>query len=317
MRTRAGFLCLASSRMSRTFTKPARTHREQLALLRSRGMEIGNEASALLHLRHINYYRLRAYWLPYEQPAADGDHAFKSGTRFDDIVDIYGFDRKLRLMVMDAIERVEVSIRTAWAYQIAHRYGPHGYTDSAAFRDGGKHKDCLNALKAELGRSHETFVRHYRDTYTTPKLPPVWVVCEVVSFSALSGWYANLRDGEDRKAIAEPYGIDEQVLESVIHHLVYLRNLCAHHSRLWNREATIGMKLAKRPAALRRQFNPDRPKRIFNSLVMLGFLLDRISPGSGWRTRVVHLVAEHPELDLDAMGFVSDWRARLLAEPEK
>ena len=118
------------------------------------------------------------------------------------------------------------------------------------------------------------------------------------------------------KASDEPYGIDEQVLESVIHHLVYLRNLCAHHSRLWNREATIGMKLAKRPAGLRRQFNPDRPKRIFNSLVMLGFLLDRISPGSGWRTRVVHLVAEHPELDLDAMGFVADWRGRLLAEPE-
>ena len=302
--------------MTRPFTKPARTLDEQIDLLESRGMEIGDRDLAINHLRHINYYRLRAYWLPFEQPAGGGDHAFAPGTRFETVVDTYSFDRKLRLLVMDAIERVEVSVRTQWAHRIAHRHGPHGYTSAGVFRDGDKHRDCLNGLKSELGRSHETFVRHYRETYTSPKLPPVWVVCEVISFSALSNWYANLKDGEDRKAIAAPYGIDEQVLESVIHHLVYLRNLCAHHSRLWNREATIGMKLAKRPEALHELFNQERPKRIFNSLLVLGFLLDQVSPGSGWRTRVVHLVAEHPELDLEAMGFTSDWRAPLLSELE-
>ena len=148
------------------------------------------------------------------------------------MVRTYSFDRKFRLLVMDAVERVEVSVRTQWAYRIAHCHGSHGYTNAGVFRDGAKHRECLNSLKTELGRSHETFVRHYKGTYSTPKLPPVWVICEVLSFSALSNWYANLKDGEDRKAIASPHAIDEQVLESVMHHHVYLRNLCAHHSRL-------------------------------------------------------------------------------------
>ena len=97
------------------FTKPATSITDQLALLRRRGMVIDDEASARHYLQHISYYRLRAYWLTYETPAAAGDHAFRPGTRFEDVLALYVFDRQLRLLVMDAIERVEVALRAGWA----------------------------------------------------------------------------------------------------------------------------------------------------------------------------------------------------------
>lgn len=297
------------------YTKPPLTIDQQLAQLERRGMVIGDVAAARHHLEHVNYYRLRAYWLPNEIPAlAAGDHAFKPGTQFETILDLYSFDRKLRLLVIDAIERVEVSLRTRWAYVLATRYGASAHEDPKVFRNTDKHKDCLGKLKAELQRSRETFVQHYRKTYTDPVLPPLWVVCEVMSFGQLSEWFQNLADSADRKAIAEPYGIDEQILESICHHLTYVRNVCAHHSRLWNREMTIGMKLARKPEELSLCFNPLIPKRLYNTLVMLAYLLDEISPRSQWRAHLLALLGQHPKVDLAAMGFPEDWRLSAIWE---
>ena len=101
------------------FNKPPKTFEEQVDLLIQRGMTIPDRAEALHYLKHLNYYRLRAYWLPFEKNHAN--HAFKPGTSFSEVLNLYVFDRELRLLVMDAIERIEVSIRTGWAYYLSHR----------------------------------------------------------------------------------------------------------------------------------------------------------------------------------------------------
>ena len=93
-------------------------------------MEIPDVQRAEHYLRHVSYYRLRAYWLPFEVPAPlDGDHMFRPGTSLEDVIALYVFDRQLRLHVMDAIERIEVSLRAGWALHLAIKYGPHGYLD--------------------------------------------------------------------------------------------------------------------------------------------------------------------------------------------
>jgi len=282
---------------------------QQVDLLVRRGMIVKDRPRALHHLQHINYYRLRAYWLPDEiDCVTEGDHTFSPGTKFDDILDLYTFDRKLRLLVMDAIERVEVSLRTGWAHKLAVRYGAHAHEDQSLFRDVDKHNKCLNNLKAELGRSHETFVSHHRERYPDHKLPPIWVSCEVLSFGQLSVWYENLAHGNDRRDIAEPYRVDEQILVSFAHHLTYVRNVCAHHSRLWNREMTITMKLPRRPATLEASFNPNMPRRSYNTLTMLALMLSTISTGSAWCAQLLKLLEEHPSVDLASMGFRADWR---------
>jgi hypothetical protein len=104
----------------RPFTKPATTQEEQVALLQKRGMIIDDVQAACFHLQHINYYRLGAYWLPFEVNHAT--HDFKAGTNFTTVLTLYNFDRELRLLVIDALERIEVSMRTQWTYYMAHNH---------------------------------------------------------------------------------------------------------------------------------------------------------------------------------------------------
>jgi abortive infection bacteriophage resistance protein len=290
------------------FSKPPLTVDQQLDQLVRRGMGIADRSVASHYLQHISYYRLRAYWLPNEIPAASGDHAFAAGTQLETVLDLYSFDRKLRLLVMDGIERVEVSLRTRWAHVLSLRYGPHGYLEPKLFRKQSEYTKCLAKLREEVTRSHETFVRHYRETYSEPGLPPFWCISELLTFGQLSLWFQNLASGADRAEIAKPYGLDEQIIKSFAHHLTYVRNVCAHHSRLWNREMTVGMKVPTRPDWLGAAFNVEKPKRIYNTLVMLAYMLDVISPRSQWRADLLALLGRHPKVDLTAMGFPANWR---------
>ena len=117
--------------MRRDFGKPAKTFEEQVELLQSRGMIVDDIQEATFYLQHLNYYRLCAYWLDFELDHAT--HQFKPDTNFKDVLKLYIFDRELRLLVLDGIERIEVSVRSQWAYYLAHRHSPHAHLDSTLF----------------------------------------------------------------------------------------------------------------------------------------------------------------------------------------
>jgi abortive infection bacteriophage resistance protein len=123
------------------YNKPPLTIEQQVDRLAARGLAIPDKARAAHYLAHLNYYRLRAYWLPLERDPKQ--HIFKVGTSFEHVLDLYVFDRKLRLLLLDAIERIEVSLRTQWAYHLAHQYGPHAYLDARHFKDPTKHASGL------------------------------------------------------------------------------------------------------------------------------------------------------------------------------
>lgn len=290
------------------YAKPPLSFDDQLDLLQSRGMEIPDRARAARYLAHINYYRLRAYWLPFEVPTGSSDHCFRMGTSFDDALTLYIFDRKFRLVVLEAIERVEVSFRTQFAYVLSLKYGSHAYLDHSLFKNKNFHGQLIQSLKEEIDRSRETFIEHYRSKYEDPPLPPLWTVCEVMSFGQLSKWFNNLKHRQDRQAISKAYAIDETVLSSFMHHLTHIRNITAHHSRLWNRRLTFTMTIPKRPAHLLAMFNTKADRYVFNTLVMLGYLLLLISPGTSWPQRMRRLVEDHASADTRAMGFPEDRR---------
>ena len=299
------------------FAKPALSIDQQIDQLKRRGLNIADDDRARHYLRHISYYRLRAYWLPEEVSAeTPGDHAFRPGADFDRVIALYSFDRKLRLLVMDAIERVEVSLRTQWAHVLAVRYGPHAYLDADLFRNQSLYRTRLDKLRREYSDSLETFANHYRDTYTEPDMPPIWAISELLSFGDLSLWYKNLAKGEDRVEIAKPYGIDEQILKSVAHHLTYVRNVCAHHRRLWNREMTIQLKVPRNPEWFEKEFNADQPKSLYNTMVMLKYLLNIISPTSRWAAQLKALLKKHDSVDRGAMGFKAGWNEQVVWREE-
>lgn len=290
--------------MKRPFDKPGTSHSQQIELLRQRGMVVSDPAEAEHCLRHVHYYRLGAYWLPFE--ASHATHRFREGTRFGDVWNLYVFDRELRLLVMDAIERVEVSVRSSWAYEMGHRHGPHSHLapELAARRD--RWEENLASLRDEVDRSHETFIEHLRAKYAE-ELPPVWAVCEVMSLGQLSRWYGNLRPMPTRRAIADCFGFDERVLAQLLHHLTHVRNVCAHHGRLWNREFTITPTLPRtKPAGVQKQLVPGS-RRLYNTLALLAYALEVVAPGSTWRGRLVALIARHGVAAAE-MGFPEGWR---------
>lgn len=291
------------------FSKPPLSYQQQIALLTSRGMVIPDPARAEHYLSHLNYYRLVAYWLPFELDHAT--HTFRSGTSFDQVIELYIFDRELRLLVMDAIERVEVSLRTQWAYHLAHGYGAHSHLNAALFKPNWRswsHARSVTDLQETVQKSSETFIRHYRVTYDEA-LPPVWVVCEIMTFGELSRWYANLKRGSDRNAIATIYGMDETNLVSLIHNLSVVRNYCAHHSCLWNRTFSIAWRLPNhRPAALLPNLNRADGNHLYNTLAALAYLMDILNPGHHWKGRLGKLFHDHPGVDDRVMGFPIDWR---------
>ncbi len=305
MRTRGVFIC--ASRM--TDAKLPLTVDQQIDLLIGRGMAVPDQAVAAHWLRHVSYYRLRAYWLPFEQPAAGQVHEFRSGTSFEQVLSIYAFDRALRLLLLDAIDWLETSLRTQWAHQIALRHGAQAHEDAALHQDRARHERRLQMLREEYLRSDETFAHHHRRHYPDLVTPPIWVSCELLTLGQLSRWIADLRHAADRQAIARTYDLDEVLLISFLYRLSLVRNLCAHHGRVWNREfATTRMKLPRhKPHLVVEAINHQRPDRLYNALVLLAHVLHRIAPSHGWPRRLRELMASASSGMSESMGFPPDW----------
>ena len=285
--------------------KPATTLDEQIALLRRRGMGIGDEDRARHYLGHLNYYRLRGYWMGFEQPDGAGEHPFQPGTTFEAVIELYDFDRRLRLEINDAIERFEVSLRTRWAYVLGHRDGPIAHRNAALFN--ASHPDLLRRVEALYSDRKEAFLRHYLER---DEEPPIWALCEALSLGDLSRWLRSLKHHRDRQAIADAYGLHERPFGSFVEHLAYIRNVCAHHARLWNRPLVVAtLALPKKPPELVAQLqrDPTQARHLYNALTVLAWLMRIISPRSTWRERMRTLIAERPDLWAD-MGFPQGWQ---------
>lgn len=289
-----------------SFPKPAKTYPEQIALLRGRGLLIPDERSATHCLKHYNYYRLSAYarsFLKTLEPPT-----FKDGTSFEDVWQLYCFDRDLRRLVNEAIKRFEISARSRWAFELGHACGALAYEDPSNFTSASQHSDCLDKLDEQIARSHEDFIAHFRSKYGLPR-PPIWAACELMSFGMLSRMFA-LKDLRIKKRIAETYLLPEPILESLLHHLTYVRNLCAHHLRLWNRRFTITLSLpVSFPENVAQSVNrrvPDN-RKIYNTLVVLVHICGVIDETDAWRARLLALLARYPTW-CSVMGFPPSWQ---------
>ncbi|PCI70147.1 MAG: DNA-binding protein [Gammaproteobacteria bacterium] len=295
-----------ASSSKKTFQKPSLSLKEQLSQLENRGMQIDDDSNAMLSLAHLNYYRLGAYWLPFEKN--HDNHQFNKGTHIDDVLNLYVFDREFRLFLMDAIERLEVSVRTQFAFCLSQEYGAHVHLKPEIFHDLILYSRSLSNLERDVKRSKERFIKHLLAKYSEA-LPAIWAVVELMSLGQLSMWYENINKRSDRKRIADCYNVDEKILTSFLRHLTYLRNLCAHHSRVWNRNCTITPSLpGNRPSNLNVNFNKTKSveRKIYNSLVMLIHFMDITCPGHHFRARLKTLIEKHKIVTAN-MGFPENW----------
>ncbi len=287
------------------FTKIPLTFDEQADLLLSRGL-IASHDEIVERLTSVNYYRLSGYLYNFRRD----DGSYKPGTTLKTVWTHYTFDRQLRLIVIDALERIEVAIRTQLAYYFAHEHGPFAYTNhnNLPHIDSARFSQWQAELQSELLRSKERFVQHFQFKYGDEhEVLPIWMLVEVMSFGRTLTFYNGV--GTDiRQSIAKEFGIPEAVLQSWLRALNTVRNICAHHGRLWNRE--LGVKpLMPREQKYPQWHHPvDIPNnRVFGILTILRFMLKTCAPTSAWNHRIQQLFNEYSDLPLNWMGLPDNW----------
>lgn len=305
--------------MSKIYNKAPLSFEDQIKLLKTRGLEINNETKALSYLQEISYYRLSAYFLPY-MTARD---KFEDNITFDQIIKTYSFDRELRLLVFDCIERIEVAIRTQFIYQMAVHYNDSHWQDNqnhfiSPFYN--KIKTLVNPFadfqaiisKAKTARTPETYIKHYITNYHNPPNPPSWMCFELLTVGELSHIYRGLKNNPDKKRIADFFDVHHKVFTSWLHTLTYVRNICAHHSRLWNRDLAIEPeKLIKAKGNwISKPF--ENNKRVFYFLCVLRYMLLRANPGNTMKQKVENLFNKYPDVPIKYMGIPSDGIGNLL-----
>lgn len=322
-----------------------KSYEDQLDVLISRGMIVENTARALGYLERIGYYRLSGYWFPFRKPTGPACRLTKQfkkpsriteeimryddflpGATFQNAVDLYVFDKKLRLTALDALERIEVALRV----DVSHTLGKEdrfAYLRPELFHksfsvelgdDGvSKHHRWLGKHAGLITRSKEDFIAHNRSQYGLPV--PIWVSCEVWDFGSMSTLFAGMRE-EDQDKIAAKYGISNgRTFASWLRSLNYLRNVCAHHSRLWNRNIVDRPKLPPENEAdfVTAFKGKDRLiARPFLLFCITQHLMKKINPTSTWQARTRNLLeVEFPDLthvglDLASFGIDEQWKAR-------
>lgn len=261
-------------------------------------MNIENEEHAANALTHVGYYHLSAYFKNFQYI----DDNFIESTTFTDIMDLYAFDKRLVLLFFDAIERIEISLRSTLTNVMTQVCGTFWYLQRSIFLDRFDHGEELQFLKerVEKASKKEGFLQHYLGKYDDA-LPPSWILMEILAFGEVLSLYQSLLRPH-RKSIALFYGVDERVLISWLRGLLDIRNICAHHERLWNRRVRTPITPSD-PALLAL---PDDSNKMYSYILITSFLLKRISPTSSWFERISEQLQHHPEF-LHSMGCPKDW----------
>ncbi len=274
----------------------------QIKLLSDEGLSFDDKEKAKHLLANISLFRLKSYLYPLRKR---GSRDFVADSKFEQGYELYKFDSALRKLIWAELEKIEVSIRTQLSYKMTDEAGNYWFTDSSIFSNTAIHVGVLTNIEAELRRSDDDAILAFFRKYTDP-FPPSWMTMEVTSFGSLSLLYKCLKGGRSRRAVAKYYGLSDTVFSSWVHSIVYVRNICGHHGRLWNRTLRI------QPVVPRRTSRPflsmsANTQTVYYVLSIIMYMLKVVNPKTTFSTRIKALLGEHPSVKPSAMGFPKDW----------
>jgi len=292
------------------YDKGALTIQDQISQLQDRGLMITNIGLAEKYLSHISYYRLQGYWWPLQSDKKN--HIFKEGSSFEQVISIYNFDSDLRLLLFDVIEKIEISLRTQLIYHMSLEYGPWWFQDTELFRDVPALIKTLESIREQVERSKETFIKEHRKLYKNDlRFPPAWKTLELTSLGGLSRLYGNLKNTiQVKDTIAEEYGaVNHTYLPSWLQSITQIRNICAHHGRLWNKNLPGTLKLLKSPPNSWIKLVPKEHEfqYLYVHLCILKYLIDIIHPSNRFKEKLVALLERYPNIDEKALGIKDNW----------
>jgi abortive infection bacteriophage resistance protein len=305
-----------------SYTKPFLSLADQLETLKSRGLHVEDDAAAIECLHRNGYYRLSAYWYPFREiVGGQRTNNFLPDSKFEDAVELYIFDKEFKLLLLDAIERVEIAVRVEIALLLGAR-NPFAHTEPATFHtrfithpvNKPGYTTWTQKFNDMVARSKDEFVLHYERKYQTRSPLPIWIAIELWDFGLMSHFYSGMRVKE-RAIVAARFGVpDWEVMESWLRTINYVRNVIAHHGRLWNLSLNVNPK-PPRPGDIP-DFDvllpiPNVGTRIYSACCILSHFSHVVNPTSEWSLRLAEKIDSFPVMpyaDCQAMGFPLDWR---------
>jgi abortive infection bacteriophage resistance protein len=296
------------------FNKKALTVSQQVAQLQERGLLIKYPRIAEKYLLNISYYRLGEYW--YVMQSDKENHIFKPNSKFEDVIALYNFDAELRLLLFDVIEKIEISLRTKLIYYLSHEIDPWWFQNFNLFSDSKALVKTLANLEEEITRTKDVSIKkHNKKHKDDGRFPPSWKSLEQTSFGALSKLYGNLKNNiESKDQIAKDFGaINHTYLPSWLQSIAQIRNFCAHHSRLWNRNLPGTVKLLSKPPnawIIEKQNVPKQHEfsKLYIHMCLMKYLLNTIIPHNTFTNRLNDLFSQYPNVDPNALGMKTDWQ---------
>lgn len=287
-------------------------------LLKSRGMLFENDEKALEFLSRVSYFRLKYYWM--DMLDEQTEHDFYAGSSFRQVVKRYEFDRRMRQILFNAVGILEVGLRTTIINVLSGQYGSGlWYVDKALFENEKYHEDFVLELKYEFARSTDPFARNYINSHQgwdknslDGDNPDAWMIFETASFGTLSKMYKNLKSQLPARAcIANAFGLySAKELSSWLETISVLRNVVAHHSRLWYRifpKKPVNLK-GHRDKWLETDMTENQKQRLFGSVSVLLYLCSAICPDNNIKRDILVLFDENPDIPIYQLGFTSGWR---------
>ena len=288
-------------------TKEFKTVKQQLELLKSRGLKVDNDEAALDFLKFNNYYRISGYSLTLRN-----HDVFYSTASMQSIVDIYEFDHELRIQLLSILEKIEVNVKSVFAYRFAEQYGPLGYKDSSLFNDEEQYNRIAEKLQKQKENRlrDEAYLQHF--IIDLKEEIPLWAYVDLFSFSDISLMYQMSPD-HVKTMVADDFGLSGKKAASLmgkfLHGLTIVRNLCAHESRIYNRLFRFKANLNKNDLMLLRKDkhgNPDNEK-VFGYFLVIR----RLAKTKDWKQfkdAIIGLADQYPSVWLKNYGFPDNWR---------
>lgn len=290
------------------YPKDPYTNEQHIELLRERGLEVSSEDRANRYLTNVGYFRLSGYM--FHLQSNDGNHRFEKGVTFDQIIEHYQFDKKLRLLVGEYLERLEVALRSRLTNYYSINYGFYWYTEYGLYADISAYENIQKEIKGRFDEQKERFLKSFKYKYTSESLPPSNMAMEVLTFGKLSRLYSGLKNGEEKQKIAKDFNLPSSILSTWFIYLSNVRNICAHHSRLWNKHITADRPSI--PSRKKNKFPGELPKgfesSIYGVIALIDRLLKEINPTNSFTIKVQKLIEDYPGIETFKMGFPPDWK---------
>ncbi len=286
---------------SKEFMKPITTYEQRIDVLIRRGLTFDDKDRLLHYLKHIGYYRLSGYFKYFQ----DESNEFRDETDFETVLKTYVFDRKLRMLLLDALERIEVSFKAQICDQMCFEtLNDRWYQDSSNFaqdRDHNAFSFVTKKINSAVGNSKEAWVKKASKDGCDLTTLPSWMICNILTFGQISFIFSRLANNNQKK-IAKQYSLNGRVLRSWMQSLTTVRNICAHHNRLWNKSIDTPFFMPK----ILEEYHLE-PNKLFSVLVVTAMLMEKISPRTKWPVALKSLLVEYSSVSREEMGFPVNW----------